>query len=107
MAVLSVITVVFTNPFIPMMPPVLANPFIPMILSMLVNPFFAMVEFVMPQNFVVVPVIDRPMINPTVLMLGVNPLFRTVLTIVFSATVGPGSGREYKQQPCDQHTDFQ
>jgi hypothetical protein len=52
-------------------------------------------------------VTNRLVIGTAPVMFGMDPLFRRIFTMPVFPAVGPGSTREYKYQPCNQHTDFQ
>jgi hypothetical protein len=72
--------------------------------SMAVMMFFV-IMFVVPVDFVLV--LNRPVIRTAAVMFGLDPLLRRIFTMPVFPVVGPGSTREYKYQPCYQHTDFQ
>jgi hypothetical protein len=111
--IITVKVAMIANPFMSQMPPVFLNPFISVVefvitvalsRSMAVMMFFV-ITVVVPVDFVLV--FNRSVIRTAAVMFGMDPLFRHIFTMPVSSVVGPGSTREYKYQPCNQHTEFQ
>jgi hypothetical protein len=109
---ITVLAAMIANPFMSQMPPVFLNPFISVVefvipvspgRSMAVVMFFV-IAFVVPLDFVLV--LNRSVIRSTAVIVGMDPLFRRIFTMPVFPAVSPGSAREYKYQPCNQHTDF-
>jgi hypothetical protein len=84
-------------------------------LPVFLNPSFTVVEFVIPGALIrsmavimfLVLVTNRLVIGNAAVMFCMDPLFGRIFTMPVFPVVGPGSTREYKYQPCNQHADFQ
>ena len=107
MAMVSPVLAELMKPLVAMILPMPVDPFIPMVLPVPGNPFGAMVEFVTRAMMWFDLVMARPMMEPAIVMYGLNPLFRPMFTIPFSPSISPGNSGEYKHQPNNHHTDFQ
>ena len=102
----------------------IVNPLVPQVPPVLLNPFISVVEFVIPVALNRSPVArvflikmvgapddrllvdNRPVIRPATVGFCMDPLFNFVFAMPVFPAVGPGSTRENKYQPGDQHTDF-
>jgi hypothetical protein len=106
--VITVMAAMIANPFMPQMPPVFLDPFISMVESVIpVALSRSMAVMMFFEIRFVVPFTNRLVIGTAAVMFGMDPLFRRIFTMSVFPAVGPGSTREYKYQPSNQHTDFQ